>query len=186
VQGSDRDETSQHGPDIGAVVAGGPWIARSDPVGDLPPGVFLGDDLRVVSFLAQLGDPDSLDRRGRDVDVERDSGWQLFPEQDLRRLCDEPGRRLEVEASGTVRQEGNSRRRYAEERSLQSSANSARVRNILLSEIAAEVHSREDELGSARQELLQGDVDAISGSAVDGIDTRPDLLDPQGPAEGEG
>ena len=78
------------GPDVGAAVAGGLGIARSDPVIFLAPRVFLLDDLGVVSFLAQLGDPDPFDRWRRDVDVERNLRTAALSGAGPGRFLDEP------------------------------------------------------------------------------------------------
>ena len=98
----------------------------------------------------------------------------------------EPGRegRGVAEVDLGLGREREGHRRQPEERALAGSAHRSRIEDVV-AEVRATVDARKHQVGPARQQLDDGQVDAVGGGAVDGVDALLDPLRPQRVLEGE-
>jgi hypothetical protein len=76
--------------------------------------------------------------------------------------------------------------RHAEKRPLERSGDGPGIVDVLLTEVRPRIDPGNDEARPAGEELLEGEVDAVPGSTLDGPDPRLDVVDAERLAQSDG
>jgi len=171
--------------DIGRFAAEERRASPAEPVIGVFPGVLFLDYFRDILFLPDRRDFCAFDRRRRDVDIQGDTRGKTADKHPNGRFQDEPGYLPIMEVAIPVGDGRNGHGRNLEKSALDGGRDRSRISDILLADIRTGVDAGDDDVGSARQQFFEGEVDAVGGRAVDGKDVNLDFLDAQRPAQGK-